>query len=169
MNAIVKLERSAITEEGMREYTFTTSSSLKLDKDKTYVLDLKEKKPKRTLAQNDMFNSLVNKIAIEQDGNLKDRQVYHDQILKMAGVESKIHKGIYTADELEKMLRLNDISACKILSKKVANHKMYYLAELYEGSRNYDTAEMTKLIDAALDYATELGIETDYWRSLLDR
>jgi len=168
MNAVVRLERSGFTEDGMREYTFTTSTKLDLDKDKSYILDLSEKKPKRSLAQNDMFNALLNKICLVQDGNLKDRDVYYGQLLKMAGIEEKTNSGTFTAEELEKELRLNDYRAFEVTAKKVINHVMYYRAKFYKGISKFDTAEMSRLIDVTLDYAAELGIETDYWRSLLD-
>ena len=168
MNALVKLERSGFTEDGMREYTFTTSSALKIDKDKTYVLDLSEKKPKRSLAQNDMFNSILNKICLESDGNLKDRDVYYGQLLKMAGIEEQTNTGIYTADELEQEMKLNDYRTFDVISKSVINHVMYYKTRFYKGSSKFNSAQMSRLIDVTLDYAAELGIETDYWRSLLN-
>ena len=34
---------------------------------------------------------------------------------------------------------------------------------LYPGSSTYDTKEMTKLIDVALDYAAKIGLDTAYY------
>ena len=125
MNAVVKFERSAITEEGLREYTFTTSSRLDLNKDKSYVIDLKERRPKRSLAQNALLWEIINQICLEQDGNLKDTEIVYEQLLKMAGVESQIITKTMTADEMEKELRRSDVRSYKILAKKVVGHQLY--------------------------------------------
>ena len=167
MNAVVRLERSGFNEDGLREYTFTTTSKLDLSKDKSYVIDLKEKKPKRSLAQNDMYWGILSKICMKQDGNLKDLQELHCQMLKMSGAAYVI---ITVEDkDIEKIKKDFDIRAMTILSKQVVNHRLYDLVQIFKGSSKFDTAEMSQLIDTALDYAAKIGIETDYGRDLLAR
>lgn len=165
MNALVKFERSGFTEDGLREYTFTTSSRLNLNKDKSYDLNITETKPKRSLAQNAMWHSLLNKICLELDGNLKDADIYHNQLMDMAGVESRIHYVFVSQREYEKYKNLG--TNMKVISKKMINHVMYYNLCIYDSSRDYNKAEMAKLIDVTLDYAAGLGIETEYWKDLL--
>ena len=162
----VRLERQGFTEEGLREYTFVTTSKLDLDKEKNYVLDLKERKPKRSLAQNAMYWKVLSQICMKQDGNLKDLQELHCQMLKMSGASYVI---VTIEDkDIEKIKKDFDIRAMTILSKQVVNHRLYDQVQLFKGSSKYDSSEMSQLIDTALNYAAELGIETDYWRSLLD-
>lgn len=168
MNALVKFERSGFTEDGLREYTFTTSSKLDLNKEKSYVINLKENRPKRSLAQNALLWEIINQICMEQDGNLKDTDIVYGQLLQMAGVEEQTITKTMTAYEMEKELRRADVRSYKILAKKVVGHKLYYHVQVFLGSSNYNTQEMSKLIDTALDYAAGLGIETNYWKELLN-
>lgn len=166
MNAVVRLERSGFNEDGVREYTFSTNSSLYLDKDKTYVMNLNEKKPPRSLAQSAMWHSLLDKICIELDGNTKDRRTYHNQLMDMAGVETRIHDYYVNQQEYDKLT--NQKTDMKVIQKGLVNHAMFYHIKVYESSDKYNSAEMSRLIDVTLDYAAELGIETDYWRDLLN-
>lgn len=135
-----------------------------LEKDKEYCLTVKEKKKKRSLDANSYFWALTDKLS--EKLNKPKTDIYKEYIKEIGGVsdmfcmldkavdkfcEHWASMGIgYQTDRIESKLE-----GC-------TNVIAYY------GSSTYDTAQMSRLIDMAVQDCKEFGIPT-YDREELDR
>lgn len=132
-----------------------------LDPTKTYSVEIKEIKSKRTLAQNRYMWALLHEIDVAMHGRATDEFDIYVMCLERANVKSEI---VYCVPQAEQILRHN-FRAVKFISKyddELNAYKVFY------GSSKMDTKEMSELIDTILDVAEQVGIETDsYWREVL--
>lgn len=131
---------------------------LKLDRNKTYICEIKEPKSKRSLEQNKLLWTLVHKIAKEtyQD----DIEVYCS-LLERADAKSDY---VITATDIESSLR-KSFRGVKFIRMQEVNGKDRYVYKVYLGSSKMDTKEMTELLEIVLQVCGELGIATvdDYY------
>lgn len=118
------------------------------DKDKLF--EIKEYKEKRSLSQNSYLWVLCNEI-----GNilrLSKEEVYF-QMLKDYG-QSEIISISSEVDPTGYFKYYEEIGKGKVHNKEFTHYK------IYKGSSNYDTKEMSILIDGVIEEANQLGIET---------
>lgn len=134
--------------------------SLKIE---PYTLEIKKPRNKRTLNQNALLWALVNEICIVEDGDLTNQEQVYLTLLEMSGAKSTIIT--IKKEAFEDMKKL--VRHIKILNEVDKNGVGYYVAQVFFGSSEYDTKEMAALIDTTIKYASELGIETDYYKELL--
>jgi hypothetical protein len=135
-----------------------------LDGEKEYVIEVKEKKKKRSLDANAYFWTLADKLS--EKLNKPKTDIYREYIKEIGGVSDTLcmldkavdkfcerwaSMGIgYQTDRIESKLE-----GC-------TNVIAYY------GSSTYDTAQMSRLIDMAVQDCKQFGIPT-YDREELDR
>jgi len=135
-----------------------------LDGEKEYVIEVKEKKKKRSLDANAYFWALTDELAKKL--NKPKTDIYREYIKEIGGVSDTLcmlNKAVdkfcerwasmgigYQTDRIESKLE-----GC-------TNVIAYY------GSSTYDTAQMSRLIDMAVQDCKQFGIPT-YDREELDR
>lgn len=121
-----------------------------LDKDKDYEIEIKEYKQKRSLNANSYCWVLINKIANVM--RKSKEEVYLQMLVD------------YGQSELVSILSSIDVKGYfkyyKEAGKSVLNNKEFTHYRVYKGSSEYDTKEMSILIDGIVQEAKQLGIET---------
>ena len=126
-------------------------------RDKDLNIEIKEFKEKRSLSANAYFHVLVGKIA---DVQRVSHTEIHNYLIAEYGCLDEDMPPIILDDEVPWMkletLHLRPTPAAKTLDNGRL-HRVYYVMR---GSHTYDTAEMSRLIDATVDEAKALGIET---------
>ena len=129
-------------------------------REKELSIAVKQYRKKRSLDANAYFHVLVGKIA-EVTGNSKP--AIKNILLAKYGQYAMDDKGIIYMIIREDLdvseredIHLSPTSAIKELD----DGKLYRVYRLMRGSHEYDTAEMSKLIDGTVSEAKELGIET---------
>lgn len=137
-----------------------------LTKDDEYIVDVTKPSKARTLNQNALMWELLTKIDQEVNGTKQPWQWYVSAI-KQTGAKAKV---IYmqddSLDELKQMCldRNGNIRAVEPLG--MVND--LYAYRIYFGSSNFNTKEMSLLIDTVLDMAQLVGIDRFYWEELLN-
>lgn len=134
-----------------------------LDPEKTYSIEVKEVKKKRSIEQNKYMWALINEIDIKINGRPCDDWEIYIMALERAGAKCEY---IAALPETEQALKAN-FRAIKFIKDVDLNGKPGRMYKVFIGSSKMDTKEMTLLIDTILDIAEEVGIETDYWKEVL--
>ena len=155
-----KFVREGYDRDGNREVTFIINGNQEF-KDCVYAFDLKEKKPSKSDAQRNYFFALVREICMVQDGNTRNVEETYINLLVMSGAYCADYEG--TLEALEKFKYVDGIKA--VIIHPTGNGRG--VATVYYGLSTFDSGEASQLIDTALFYASEIGIETENWRSLL--
>ena len=130
----------------------------KLDRDKSYVIEIKELKNKRTLRQNAYMWKLIHEIA--NKWHVEDLDVYI-QALEQANAKSEYVLGLPTIEnELKKNFR-----AVKVVRPEIYKGKKMIVYECFIGSSKMNTKEMSELLEIIINWATQLGIPVleDYY------
>ena len=122
------------------------------DKSKEYVCDITEAKSKRSIEQNKMLWELIHKIADKTHN--EDIDVYCS-LLERTDAKSEY---IITAEDLENELK-KSFRGVKFIRMQEVNGKDCYVYKVYIGSSKMNIAEMTSLIDMAMNICAEYGIE----------
>ncbi len=130
----------------------------KLDRDKSYTVEIKELKNKRTLRQNAYMWKLIHEIS--KKWNVDDMEVYI-QALEEANTKSEYVLGLETIEsELKKNFR-----AVKVVRPEIYKGKKMIVYKCFIGSSKMNTKEMSELLEIILKWASQLGIPTleDYY------
>lgn len=135
-----------------------------LEKD-TYTLEIKKVKSKRSVNQNKTFWKLVNEIDEKINGHKKNNIDLYVQLLEMA--ECK-YEDIMIIERAIPMLK-EQFRACKVMGKVSTTNGVMSRVRCFYGSSNFDTKEMYNLIQVTLDYASEVGLDTEFYRDILCR
>lgn len=131
--------------------------------DGSYDIDFKEISKKRSLQQNAYLWALIGEIAKKENGDIKEKDEIYCNLLKMAG--AKYDVVMVRADAYGRFkANWRDV---KKIKEVVNNHTVWYVVEAYYGSSQFNTNEMSQLIETTLKYAAEIGIQTDYWKEVL--
>ena len=131
-------------------------SDIEIEKNKEYVLELKEIRSKRTLQQNKYMCALIHKIADHDTQKMSEIEIY-SLALEQANAKYIYLLGISEAeDELRKNFR-----AVRVVRPTYENGKEYIVYKCFVGSSKLITKEMKKLLDIIIAWANELGIETN--------
>lgn len=142
---------------------------LKTRKDKEYDLTIKEHRKKRSLDANSMAWSLINQMSVilkippdeiyrgyipDVGGNFKIIPAKQEDVEDWTNAWCKGHIG----------RMVEDIGPCR--SGSLAGYRNL---KLYIGSSDYDTAQMSRLLDLIIQDCKQIGIETlsDRERSIL--
>lgn len=116
------------------------------DQDKNKLFEIKEHKEKRSLNANALFWNLVGKIA---DAIRSSKDEVYLLMLKRYGQSEKV----YISKDVDITGYFNYFEA----SGEYGNMREY---TIFKGSSEYNTEEMSILIDGVISEAKELGIET---------
>ena len=125
------------------------------DSEKTYTIEIKEKKKKRSLDANSYYWVLVHKIA--DAANVSVRTVYREHIRDIGGnndlvcVMNKAVDAFCKGWESKGLGWITEEMPSKL--DGCTNIMVYY------GSSTYDSRQMSKLIDCAITDCQEYGIE----------
>lgn len=128
-------------------------------KDDQIRIDIKKYHPKRSMSANGYYWTLVHKIA--EKSNVSDAFL-HNQYLRDCHClymidGTTVAVTVPDTDEAEReVMEKTDVHL--IPSSKTDGKLRYYL--LLRGSSDFDSKEMAKLIDLAIQDANSLGIET---------
>lgn len=124
--------------------------------DGVYNVTLKEKKEDRTLRQNRYLWALIGEICKKENGDLRNEEEVYCTLLQMAG--AKYETIIIPEEAVERFRGLyRDI---KVIGRQVVNHRSFAVLHVFYGSSKMNTKEMNELLDTAIRYANELGIDT---------
>lgn len=125
-------------------------------KDKVVNVDVKQYRERRSLDANAYCWVLVDKIAHEQ--GLTKAEVYREAIRNIGGVSDTLCMQTKAVDQFRRIWERNGLGyQTDIMASKIpgcTNVIAYY------GSSVYDTRQMSALIDALVQDAKALGIET---------
>lgn len=168
MKALAKYIRKSINENENIEITFEiadiiTSEEIKLlNKEKIYLLDIEERKKKKTLQQNKFVWKLCQLIAKKLNDDNDELDVYCNAI-EFAGVKADFVMGLPEIEEtLKKQFRV-----VKIVEKREYNEKEMYVYKIFYGSSKFNKEEEAKIIEYLLYLAEKLDINTEFWEGVL--
>ena len=143
---------------------FLHKSYLKeLDPEKTYAIEIKEVKAKRSIQQNKYMWALIHEINVAINGRAGDDMEIYTMCLERANVKFEY---IACVPEAEPALR-EAFRAIKFIQKVHTKGRETNMYKCFIGSSKMSTKEMTDLIETVLDVASEVGIDTLYWKELL--
>ena len=126
---------------------------LKLDRNKIYILEIKEPKSKRSLNQNRYMWKLINEIAKKQ---FQDEIEVYCQALEQAQAKYEYVLGLETIEtELRKNFR-----AVKVVRPEIYKGKKMIVYKCFIGSSKMTTKEMNTLLEIVISWASQLGIPT---------
>lgn len=122
----------------------------KLDRDKIYRLEIKLYRNKRSLNANALCWKLCSEIA--NSTRLSKEEVYLSMLKH------------YGQSELVSVLSNIDVTGYfkyyEVAGKSILNNKEFTHYKVFKGSSEYDTREMSILIDGIIHECTNLGIPT---------
>lgn len=163
---LATLESRTLNEDGSLNVTFRADNFrfqryLKELEKKEYSIEISEIKQKRSLEQNKMMWALIHEIAMNHNAPINDDWEMYCYFLSLAKAKytyiSVIEDGL---EDLKKEVR-----ALRVLSyEKRANGKRFANCQVFIGSSKMNKEEMSRLIDVILQYAEELGIDTEYYK-----
>ena len=144
--------------------TFSTASEHEWDMENDMEVTFKKWREKRSLDANAYYWSLVAKIA---ESVKSSRPEIHNKLLRLYGTLEEIGGKLVTlllpdTEETEKKVEMKETYHLKPTSylKEGKDGQMFRAYFLIKGSSEYDTKEMSTLIDGAISEAKELEIET---------
>lgn len=119
--------------------------------------DIREWKPERTRSQNSYFHVLVGKIAkaLKVSNTAVKNKLIADYGYYDADIGHVIVKDSLDYLEFEQ-LHLKPSTR----TQEMANGELYRVFYVMRGTHTYNTAEMTRILDATIEEAKQLGIET---------
>ncbi len=123
-------------------------------------VEIKVAKSNRTLRQNAMLWSLIEKIAIAQSGNKREQDTM-DVYCYLLEKTNCVTDYVLAKDDIELSKAYRVVK--KIGEREIVNNKgekiTLNLYKVYVGSSKFDTKQMTDLIECALDLCAELEID----------
>ncbi len=166
MKLTTKYLKRVVNEDNETEITFQIPTYQsrwleELDKSKEYDLDIAEHKSKRSVNQNKYLWLLCTEIAKAMHD--KDEWQIYLYALEKANVKYEYVLGLPIIEkELKKSFR-----AVKLVKYEDYKGKQMGVFKCYIGSSKMTVVEMKNLIDAVLDMASEVGLDTTYWEEKL--
>lgn len=133
---------------------------LDLQEDKEYEIEIKEWKSSRTKRQNAYMWALIHELA--KVWNEDDMDIYC-KALQDINVK---YEDIIAIPEAEKNMK-DGFRAVRILRPIWENGRKYYVYRCYLGSSKFNKEEMGLLIDKVIEWASECGINTDYYVEMM--
>jgi hypothetical protein len=130
-----------------------------LEQDKAkypFVCEIKQRRPKRSNNANAYMWALLTEMAevLSKESPQTPEEIYFEMLKKYGQREtiSVLSDGAETVERAYPYLEQ--------FGESWLNKKLYYHYHIYIGSSQYDTKEMSRLIDGVVSEARELGIET---------
>lgn len=131
-------------------------TSVKLDPNKRYELSIKEHRKRRSKDANAYFWEFLDKLAVKL--NIGKTELYRELIRDIGGNSTTVCVKEEAADTLVKHWEHNGIGwVADVMNSKIDGCKNVIL---YTGSSEYDTAQMSRLIDRLIWECNIVGIDT---------
>lgn len=144
------------------KHSYNWISACKSLETQPYALEITKPRNKRSTDQNALLWKIIHDIAEQEDGHLANDWDTYCALLELA--DAKHTDLVAPAEAEEEFRKVQGLRAVKVL--RPAQQEGYLIYRLYPGSSTFNTKEMTKLIDVALDYAAKIGLDTAYYGSL---
>lgn len=145
-----------------------TNNPINLE-DGEYALEIKKIRKARSLSQNAYFWALLGEICKLEDGDLRDEDTLYSNLLSMAGAK---YETIYIKEEaLKELKECEIIRHFRVVDRAVVKHQVFATVQIFYGSSQFDTKQMSDLIDTTLRYAEQVGVPNvaNYWKGVLNR
>lgn len=126
--------------------------------DKKYVANLKEKKDKRSMSQNAYYWVLNNQLALQQ--RISPIEVYKEHIKNMAGIYDVILVKEEAVDSFIRNWQRNGTGWLVFDSGAKERYGGSHVLKVYRGSSDFNTEEMSRLIDLVIMDCESVGIPT---------
>ena len=127
-----------------------------LEDGKTYTVEIKEKKEKRSREANAYCFTLIDKLAAKL--NMPKNEIYRNAIKEIGGVSEIVCVKNEAVEKLRRVWAKNGLGwQTDVIPSKIngcTNVILYY------GSSVYNTEQMSRLIDIIVNECKEQGIET---------
>ena len=130
-------------------------------------VDIKRKHKDRTLNQNAMLWKLIGDISMKENGkrNRQTEMEIYRTILKEAGASVEVFSIQKKALPGFRKKTSGLFSAYEVAQEWTASSGIEWVAVYgYYGTSSMDTEEMSKVIDCTLAYASEIGLDAEFWR-----
>lgn len=125
-------------------------------------ITLRKPKKKRSLNQNALLWELIGEISMVQNGTKNADIDIYCQILEQAGAKIEYYQCVneeHAIDRLRQAFR-----AVKIVDHRESNGVDTVMLKCYVGTSQMNTQEMNLVIDKAIEYAYECGLDTEFWK-----
>ena len=139
-----------LTLELSNQYDILTEEFSKLKESEEIDIELSEHKEKRSLNANSYAWALIGKIA---DALRSSKEEVYLNMLKRYGQSEIV--SILSSIDVEGYFKYYEVAGESILNNKQFTHY-----KIYKGSSEYNTKEMSVLIDGIVSEAKDLNIET---------
>lgn len=131
-------------------------TSVKLDPNKRYELSIKEHRKRRSKDANAYFWEFLDKLAVKL--RIGKTELYRELIRDIGGNSTTVCVKEEAADALVKHWEHNGLGwVADVMNSKIDGCKNVIL---YTGSSEYDTAQMSRLIDRLIWECNIVGIDT---------
>ena len=137
-----------------------------LDKTKTYSIEIKEVKSKRSLAQNRYLWALLSEMDKALNGGRSSENGEWELYINALERANIKYEYIACLPSAEQAIR-GQFRAIKYSHTMQFNERAYNVYKCFIGSSKMNTKEFSELIDTILDMASEIGLDIVYWREVL--
>lgn len=129
--------------------------------DGVYDLDIKPKGESKTYEQVKKLWATIDDISRAENGDVSESINVYLQILQMAGVRTD--KVLIPEEALKDLKRKT--KALSVVSKETINHQPYVMVNVcFVGISEMSKKEVAQVIEVAIRWASELGINTELER-----
>lgn len=132
---------------------------MNLESGKDYEFEVVSKKKKRSLNQNALLWKLIADICEAENGTKAETEDIYLNLLEETGAKVDFLQGI--PESFQTLCEYFRI--VKIVDERIENGTKTYVYKCWSGSSNFDTAQMNKLIDKAIERAEYDGLNVEYW------
>lgn len=133
-------------------------------KDKPLTVEVKEKKPKRSIRQNSMLWALISEIDQAENGRTSEagEMAIYCNLIKMARIKTLDYE--MTAAVYDHTVKQGIFRHIEVMSYDEYYDRME--VRCYIGTSHFDTKEMTDFIETTLDYASQIGLDLAKYEEL---
>ena len=147
----------------IRDRVYAIETPLDIEEGK-YTLSISKYRKNRSLEQNRYMWELLTEIVKKENGGRSTEELRLDLYTRL--LEQSGAVAIYCEIEPKDIVKFQkSYRATRIIGFNELNGKIKAIA--YIGTSKMDTKEMSDFIDHVLDYASQVGIYTEYWEGLL--
>ena len=135
----------------------------KLDTERIYELDIKERSNQRTLAQNNLIWALMIEIDKKENGLASESGVndIYMNLIKMARIQVEYWQGL---EEMKKALEGGRYRVVDIVEKRQSGNDVETcIFACYLGSSSFDKKQLSDFVETILNYASKIGLEITYY------
>lgn len=164
--------RKSYNEKGDIELTLTIPKQYhtqigKLDTERIYEIDIKERSNQRTLAQNNLIWALMNEIDKKENGLASESGVndIYINLIKIARIEVEYWQGL---EDMKKALEGGRYRVVDIVEKRQSGNDVETcIFACYLGSSSFDKKQLSDFVETILNYAGSIGLEITYYNDRL--